>query len=183
MLMLSACAVELDVTQTVPDPTGSGEDEVYRATPEPATAVPALRELSTAETLPVETPEPIPTIITEEEIMIPTASVSSGLQKLVDLAVADLAQRLSIAADQIDVIEVEEVVWPDTSLGCPQPGMRYRQVPMDGLLIRLAVGDQVYDYHSGGGRAPFLCEQTIKAPKVTPIDLGDILPAPGSEND
>jgi hypothetical protein len=115
--------------------------------------------------------------------MTPTASVSQGLQRFVDLAVADLAQRLDVGTDQIEVIEVQEVVWPDAGLGCPQPGMRYRQVPQDGLLIRLGVEERVYDYHSGGGRDPFLCEQTFKAPKTTPLDLDDFVTPPGSENE
>jgi hypothetical protein len=34
----------------------------------------------------------------------------------------------------------------------------YSQVQVEGLLIRLRAQDHVYAYHSGGGRALFLCE-------------------------
>jgi hypothetical protein len=83
---------------------------------------------------------------------------SPGLSSLVSKAMGDLAQRLGIDPDQIDLVELKPVVWPDGSLGCPQPGMEYTQVPVEGLLIRLQAGGRVYEYHSGGGQAPFLCE-------------------------
>ncbi len=81
------------------------------------------------------------------------------LQRLALQAKEDLASRTGIAVDQIAVLEVQPVTWPDGSLGCPQPGMAYIQVTVDGLLIRLRAGDRTYEYHSGGSRAPFLCEQ------------------------
>ena len=106
---------------------------------------------------------------------IPTPS-NQSLQKLVTQAKEDLAKRLNIATDQIDLIELQSVVWPDGSLGCPQPGMGYIQVQVDGLLIRLRVGSRVYEYHSGGNRGPFLCEQPAGS---APGENG-MMPPPGS---
>jgi hypothetical protein len=101
------------------------------------------------------------------------SGVEPGLEGFVDVAKADLAQRLAIAGEQIEVLEARSVVWPDGSLGCPQPGMRYTQVLVDGALIRLLAGGKVYEYHSGGSRGPFLCEQPTKLKKDAPpkIDL------------
>ncbi len=97
---------------------------------------------------------------------------------LVIKAVEDLAGRLSVDVDEIGVLEVREVVWPDASLGCPQPGMAYKQVPEDGLLIRLAVGGQVHEYHSGGMRDPFLCKQALKGkPPAIQLDLTKTIPS------
>ncbi|RIK40464.1 MAG: hypothetical protein DCC55_14945 [Chloroflexi bacterium] len=87
---------------------------------------------------------------------------------MVAQAIADLAARLDIAPDVIDVIRVEEVEWPDGSLGCPQPDMRYPQVLVNGSFIQLQVGDQTYHYHSGGSRPPFLC---TSKDEVLPEDL------------
>jgi hypothetical protein len=82
-----------------------------------------------------------------------------SLQRLVDLATADLAERLGIAASTISVTSAEAVVWPDAGLGCPQPGMAYIQVPVDGALVVLSAGGGEYSYHSGGRvTEPFLCE-------------------------
>ncbi len=96
----------------------------------------------------------------EKPTMTPPPSAPSDLRNLpqVALARADLARRLGIAPESIQVVQVEMVVWPDQGLGCPQPGMAYLQVPVDGLRILLAYGGRTYAYHSGGLRPPFLCE-------------------------
>lgn len=107
-----------------------------------------------------------------------TVPADAGLQDLINKAIADLAQRLSISETQIKLLDYTAVVWSDSSLGCPQPGMAYIQVPEDGLLIRLQVGDQIYLYHSGGFRDPFLCEQVYKDPNSPPkIDFFNLTPS------
>lgn len=75
-----------------------------------------------------------------------------------ELAVVDLADRLGVDPGQIRVISVEEVTWRDGSLGCPQPGMMYPQVLTDGTRIVLDAAGTRYEYHAGGSRGPFLCE-------------------------
>lgn len=97
-----------------------------------------------------------------EPTMTPSGVEMSEDLPQVDMAKADLAQRLDVGPEAIEVVLVEARVWPDASMGCPQPGMVYTQVPQDGLLIRLQVEGQIYDYHSGGTRDPFLCEQEWK---------------------
>jgi len=91
----------------------------------------------------------------------------------VEIAKADLARRRAVAPDTIQIIEVRDVTWPDRGLGCPQPGMAYNQVQVDGLLIRLESGGQIFEYHSGGSKAPFLCEQPVGGGKPTPASGGE----------
>jgi hypothetical protein len=81
----------------------------------------------------------------------------------VEQAKADLAERLGVPVDEITLVSTEEVTWPDSSLGCPQPGMMYAQVLTSGTRTTLAAGGKQYSYHSGGQRPPFLCE-TPQAP-------------------
>ena len=117
--------------------------------------------------------------------MTPSLSTPADprLQNLIDKAIADLAQRLSIPAAQIKLMEAREVVWPDASMGCPQPEMVYAQVPVDGLLIRLGVGKEMYFYHTDGTADPFLCESTSPViPNVTPKS-DELVPPPDSEID
>jgi len=76
---------------------------------------------------------------------------------LLEAAKADLAQRLNIAADQIEVVKAEAVQWPDGSLGCPKPGMSYTQAIVPGFQIILSAGGQEYDYHANQEKV-FLCE-------------------------
>ena len=102
---------------------------------------------------------------------MPTPNVSPGLQKLVDQAVTDLAERLNFDTTEVEVVEAKAVVWPDGGLGCPEPGVVYTQVQREGTLIRLRVGKRTYQYHSGGGRPPFLCENP-SVPEDVPSSPG-----------
>ena len=105
------------------------------------------------------------------------------LSEMVNKAKEDLADRLSVELDRINLLEVREVTWPDSSLGCPQPGMAYAQVPQEGLLIRLGVDKEMYFYHIGEAQVPFLCEATSQVvPKVTP-KTDEFVPPPDWEID
>jgi hypothetical protein len=99
---------------------------------------------------------------TEEITMTSTLKIESGMQSLIDAAIADLMKRLSVTQDEIEVVSAQSVVWPDKGLGCPAPGMQYLQVQVDGFRIVLRAHDQLYAYHGGGGRGPFLCENPAK---------------------
>jgi hypothetical protein len=88
----------------------------------------------------------------------PAHAMNPALKPLVDAAIADLSQRLRTPAADVCVVEARTVVWPDRSIGCPQPGLQYPQVQQDGVFIRLRVQDRTYAYHGGGSRAPFLCD-------------------------
>jgi hypothetical protein len=91
-----------------------------------------------------------------------------ALQPLVDYVTQDMAARLGVSGADIEVLEAQAVVWPDGGLGCPTPGMAYIQVQVEGALVRLRVDKDVYEYHSGGSRRPFLCEQS-SPPSETPM--------------
>ena len=96
----------------------------------------------------------------------------------VELAKADLAGRLGVATEDIEVALVEPRTWGDTSMGCPNPNMGYIQVPQDGLLVVLGHAGQKYNYHSGGNEAPFLCQQPQVGDKTTPVFGEDVLTRP-----
>jgi len=86
-----------------------------------------------------ETPQMTPSL--------PTPA-AGNLQGLIEKAKEDLAQRLAISPTQINLMEITEVEWSDSSLGCPQPGMDYLQVITPGYFILLEVNAQTYEYHS-----------------------------------
>jgi len=75
----------------------------------------------------------------------------------IEQARQDLAKRLGVSVDDIEVQAVEAVEWPDASLGCPQPGMMYAQVITPGYRILLRAGGETYEYHSDRKRA-ILCQ-------------------------
>jgi hypothetical protein len=97
----------------------------------------------------------------------PSNDIDPGLQPYIDLAVADLAGRLQRDPSEITTRSAALMVWPDASLGCPQPGMQYAQVQTDGAQILLEVDEVGYAYHAGGDTTPFLCESASKAGSTT----------------
>jgi hypothetical protein len=149
------------------------------------TAIAPQEELSLAQeqrAMPPELKEATMTPIPTPEPSEPTPPPET--EPVMRLAVEDLAERLDLPPAEIRLVSVEAVDWPDSSLGCRQPGMAYKQVPEDGLLIRLDVGGQLYEYHSGGMRDPFLCEQTIKVePPAIKFDLTKTIPPPVDAGD
>jgi hypothetical protein len=93
--------------------------------------------------------------------LIPSTPAAPNLQSLIEKAKDDLAQRLSISVDQINGIDVKSVIWSNSSLGCPQPGMAYAEVLTPGYLILLSANNQNYEYHAGKGSDIFLCENPL----------------------
>ncbi|MGH9320270.1 MAG: hypothetical protein ACRD21_20995 [Vicinamibacteria bacterium] len=87
---------------------------------------------------------------------------SPRLRELAMAARADLSRRLEVKPEAIDLLEVEEVVWRDASLGCPKPGRLYPQATREGHRVRLRFGKRIYAYHSGAAGEPFLCENPSK---------------------
>jgi len=77
-----------------------------------------------------------------------SAPIPEGASAVVQQAKADLALRKGIGEAQIAVASVEAVTWPDTSLGCPKPGMFYAQVITPGYRIVLSHAGEIYEYHS-----------------------------------
>lgn len=73
-------------------------------------------------------------------------------------AVADLAERLGVDPAEITVLRDVAVTWPDGALGCPMPGMAYTQALTPGRLVVLEAAGTTVEYHSGGRRGLFLCE-------------------------
>jgi len=166
MLVAALAAGCYPAAETVPT-NAAPPDQAQ--TPVPAATSPA----------PAESPAPAQTSAVEPAPATP--EYDPALQSLVAAAIQDLVQRLPAAPGDIEVVEAAAITWPDASLGCPQPDMRYKQVPVDGARIVLRVGKQTYSYHSGGSRAPFLC-----APQPTPKDglpkIDPIIPPPRSED-
>ena len=49
------------------------------------------------------------------------------------------------------------VTWPDSSLGCPSPGVSYTQALVDGLRVIVTVDGERYDFRFGTGTELKLC--------------------------
>ncbi len=81
----------------------------------------------------------------------PEPAAPPPAQPLVDLARADLSQRLGVETGQVKLVSIEDVTWPNGSLGFPKPGMMYIQTLIPGFRIILSQGGQTYEYHTDQG--------------------------------
>lgn len=81
----------------------------------------------------------------------------------------DLATRLGLSADRINVSGAKAVTWRSGALGCPKPGMSYTDVLVPGVWIILRVDNSIYRYHAIPGGQPFYCpEEWAEGPVVGP---------------
>ena len=163
---------------------GDADDDSAESVPTSETAAPATTAgLTTTTALPPMITPPLTTSpikdttpgdldpTTPPEVTVTGPSVPT--ESNVDIAVADLAARLDVDPSEIEIVSVEEVTWPDGSLGCPRPGMSYTQALVDGQLIVLAVDDTEYEYHSGRGGDPFYCPADRATPPAAGGGYGD----------
>jgi hypothetical protein len=105
----------------------------------------------------VMTPTPQPTKANLPANLPQPAPTGQGAERVIQLARQDLAQKLNVPIDEIREVSVEAVEWPDTSLGCPQPGMMYAQVITPGFRVVLAAKGQTVEYHTDSGRRVVSC--------------------------
>jgi hypothetical protein len=54
---------------------------------------------------------------------------------------------------------MEPVEWPDSGLGCPQPGQFSLQVITPGWLIEVRGGGKIFEYHTDGDDRFVLCAE------------------------
>ena len=88
----------------------------------------------------------------------PSDPVTAADGRLLEATVDDLSAHLDVPPGSISLVSVEHVIWSDTSLGCPKPGVDYAQVQVEGSVIILASGVGEYAYHTDGARAFVLCK-------------------------
>lgn len=110
------------------------------------------------------------------DITVPdkTLAPDENAQKLAPLAKEDLATELQISFDDIVLSSVAAVVWPDASLGCPQPDMAYTQILTPGFLITLEASGKQYFYHTDESSTVIACpEGGLPEFPLTPGEIQD----------
>lgn len=69
-------------------------------------------------------------------------------KSIVDRARADAGRRLALPSEQVQVVSVLTVNWPDSSLGCPQPGIEYEPITTRGYRLVFEAGSTRLIYHT-----------------------------------
>ena len=99
--------------------------------------------------MPTQPPSPLPGVrpggglITRPEAEVWGKAPAAALK-----ARADLAERLQIDPDTINLVRVEAVEWPDGCLGVQTPGIMCTMVITPGYRVILEAGGQQYEYHT-----------------------------------
>jgi hypothetical protein len=143
LLLVSACAPIQATPMNQPEP--ASDTQVITQT----SAAPAVVDLSKV----------TPSAVEEgaQEVK-PAPGVPDAATQIVQQMLLDLSEKQGVDISQIEVASVEAMTWPDGGLGCPQPGMMYVQVLIDGYKVVLKAKGQEFDYHSGGPHF-VLCEK------------------------
>jgi hypothetical protein len=147
LLALAACAGSGQPTAGVPAATGVPPTAVP-AQPAATAELPTGYPVQPAATTESSTAYPVQPAATPE---LPTgypAAKTAVVDAVSRQAAAKLAATLSVDVSQIQVISAEAKDWPDTSLGCPQPGIAYAQVVTPGYRVVLAYKQTQYEYHA-----------------------------------
>lgn len=133
--------------------------------PVPSPAPPSTATPAPAIPLPSPPPQVTALALTTPEVQPPSMGEQAILPAdLLAPLVGDLSARSGSDPSAITLIGAEAVIWNDGSLGCPQPGMVYPQVQIEGYHVILRVGDRNYDYRVGKGGSFVLCERAIRQP-------------------
>lgn len=82
-------------------------------------------------------------------------SDASG-QTVVELARGDLASRLHVPVDQVELVSLTPINWPDACLGVRSPGFVCAQVVTPGFVLSFRVNGKTYIYNTSQVEAIFI---------------------------
>jgi hypothetical protein len=120
------------------------------------------------------TPQPTQIPPSADETAIPSATAATGADQIQSAAIADLSQRLSLEPKLIHVKSMESQLWPDVSLGCPEPGSQYAQQTVPGYRLQLEANGINYIYHTDTKDKVIFCmEDDPPSFPVTPGEIDD----------
>lgn len=88
------------------------------------------------------------------------AAAGGAAQKPVDVARRAASKALNVPEDRFQVRSIEAVQWPDSSLGCPQPGAVYMPVVTPGHRVVLEAAGRTHTVHVAGTQA-ILCDRPV----------------------
>lgn len=88
------------------------------------------------------------------DVATPVAAVASPTTagevpaELLESILDDLMSKEGLQREGVEVERSEYVIWPDGSLGCPEPGVMYTQAQVPGYWVVVRAGDKRYDYRA-----------------------------------
>ena len=89
----------------------------------------------------------------EHKVVAPPMNLNGQIQ----FSKKDLAQRLDVPPESVELSGARQVTWRSGALGCPEPGMNYTQALVSGAVIYLQVDNMIHAYHARFAGEPFYC--------------------------
>ncbi len=154
------------VTSAATNPTQAAAPEAVTApgatpagaTGEPYPPPPAATAEGAYPAVPQATaPQPAYPGATSPIITGPPITPSPQQNKLIEAAARDLNALTDVPVDEIKLISAVAVTWPNGGLGCPEEGMSYVDMVIEGMLVTLGAGGKEFTYHTDGGNQFVLC--------------------------
>jgi hypothetical protein len=66
-------------------------------------------------------------------------------------ALVHVTDAMDIELASMTIVNVEHRLWPDASLGIPEPGIAYVQALTPGYVMQIQAGDRTFTVHTGPG--------------------------------
>lgn len=169
-LALTSCAPAASQTAIPAQPTQASETLAAPTVPTlPAPTLPApTLPAPAAET---QAPPALPTKGVETQMPTSAPNAPAGLEKMVETARLDLAERISVPVSAISLLQAGPVNWSNAGLGCPDPGMVYAEVITPGYQVILRSGDKQYEYHAGKDQLPIFCKNPQPPSQYDPSSI------------
>ena len=146
--------------------TGNAQKEAI------STNVPGMQE--TLSPAPASTSSGLALQLTSTPGILAMTSSSSDVDKCVDLAEQDLANRLKMDPARITLQKTLEITWPNIAMGCsPGTGQILTKGRVYGYRVWLQADGKGYIYHVG------LTGQLILCPQLKPGTKNPLLRMPG----
>lgn len=82
---------------------------------------------------------------------------SPQLSLMVEAVTNNVRQFLGDPELAVELVAAEPVVWANGGLGCPQEGVNYAEVQVEGSLITVEADGETFTYHTDGRRNFVLC--------------------------
>lgn len=94
---------------------------------------------------PTRIPDPEQAVYSPAGQQVSSAAIPGEVRRAV---VADAAKRFKVAESAVVLTRAEQVTWPDGSLGCPQPGLMYTQMLVEGFRVAAKTTEGELLYHT-----------------------------------
>ncbi len=78
---------------------------------------------------------------------------------VIQLALATASAQLGVPADNLVLVNWADTAWPDSSLGCPEPGKAYAQIVTPGFVVTVDTDDGAAEVqvHTDRGSRGAIC--------------------------